>query len=567
MHTRRSLRTSLPLAIAVLVFVAACGEGDDGEAAREGGGEQTKPVAVERLRLRGGPFGYPSPFAYVRGPGLVYAGFAFDTLLWKDSTGKLIPWLASEWNHTPDGREWRFTLREGAKWHDGRPVTAEDVAFTFQYLTKGPGRQTGVIHTQGLDVIGEVVPAPPNQVVFRLQRPYAAFEEAIAGRALIIPKHVWEGVGEPAKLRGPQAVLGSGPYRLESVDEAAGRYLFTANNDYFLGSPYVQRLELSPAPDPLRALERGEVHAGAFFLEEQGPPEQALAAFGNRAKWGQITSPGEWNRALHFNMTKGFPYDDKRFRQAVAYAVDRKDLVDRILLGRGQPGSSGILAPSHPYAVKDLPAYEHDLDKAKALLDEIGLKDANGDGARDLPGGQAFSPPLLTSSQFSPKTAELVREYLRAVGIEVRITSLDPAAADEATARGSYELALIGYGGLGGDPDFPLRLRLSSRVPARSFFNVLGYQNPQYEDLAAKQSATLGEQQRKGLVEQIQRMVSEDVPVLSLYIPTRLLIFDKGTFDAWYFTPGGVWGAYPGPENKQAFLTGRKTGLEKEGPR
>jgi peptide/nickel transport system substrate-binding protein len=103
---------------------------------------------------------------------------------------------------------------------------------------------------------------------------------------------------------------------------------------------------------------------------------------------------------------------------------------------------------------------------------------------------------------------------------------------------------------------------LSSRVPGRSFFNVLGYQNPRYEDLAARQAVTLDQEQRKGLVQEIQRIVAEDVASVPLYVPTRLLIFDKGVFDAWYFTPGGVWGAYPGPENKQAFVTGRKTGLE-----
>ena len=556
MHRRSRFRVFLGAALATVVLAAACNGGEEETQ------EQAPPASVERLRLRGGPFGYPSPYAYVRGPGLVYAGFLFDTLIWKDSSGRSIPWLATEWQHTPDGREWRFTLREGVKWHDGRPLTADDVAFTFQYLTKGPGRQSGVIHSQGVDVISEVVAEGPNRVLFRLQRPYAAFEETIAGRTLITPKHVWQAVADPAKLRGPQAVTGSGPYRLESVDESAGRYLFTANQEHFLGPPRVRRLELSPSPDALRALERGELHAGSFFLEEQGPPEQALAAFRDQARFGRIDSPGEWTRALHFNMTKGFPYDDKRFRQAVAYAVNRKDLVDRILLGRGEPGSLGILAPSHPFAAKDLPAYQHDPQKANALLDEMGLRDANGDGKRDLPGGRTFAPPLLTSSQFNPKTAELVKEYLGQVGIEVQLSSLDGTAADAATTRGAYDMALIGYGGLGGDPDFPLRLRLSSRVPARSFFNVLGYQNPRYEDLAARQAGTLDPEQRKTLVQEIQRIVADEVPSIPLYVPTRLLIFDKRVFDAWYFTPGGVWGAYPGPENKHAFVTGRKTGME-----
>lgn len=553
----RNVLTAL-VVILMLVLLPACGGGNDDDASQDER-QAGQPAGAERLRLRGGPFGYPSPFAYVRGPGLVYAGYLFDTLLWKDSSGAMIPWLAREWQASPDGTEWRFTLRDDVKWHDGRQLSSEDVVFTFDYLTKGPGRQTGVIHSQGIDVIKETVAEAPNRVLIRLNRPSAAFEETIAGRTLIIPKHVWASVSDPAKFRGDTAVMGSGPYHLESVDEAAGRYLFTANESYFLGTPRVRRLELSPAPDLLATLQRGEVDAGAFFLEEQGPPEQALAPFRDESRFGRIEGPGEWNRALHFNMTRGFPYDDKRFRQALAYAIDRKDLVGRILLGRGEPGSLGILAPSHPMAAKDLPAYDRDVAKAKALLDDAGLRDANGDGTRDLPGGRPFTPGLLTSSQFSPKTAELVMEYLREVGIQVRITSLDGASADAATTAGNYDLALIGYGGLGGDPDFPLRIRLSARVPARSFFNTLGYDNARYEELAARQSATLDPSRRKEVVQQIQRIVAEDVPVIPLYLPTRLLIFDKRSFDAWYFTPGGVWGAYPGPENKQAFVTGTKT--------
>ena len=107
---------------------------------------EKRPPKVDRLRLAGGDFGYPSPFAYVRGPGIIQASYLFDTLLWPDSTGKPIPWLASKREHSADGKEWRFTLREGIKWHDGRPLTADDVVFSFNYLSREPGkRQEGFL--------------------------------------------------------------------------------------------------------------------------------------------------------------------------------------------------------------------------------------------------------------------------------------------------------------------------------------------------------------------------------------------------------------------------------------
>src|SRR5438477_516369 len=94
----------------------------------------------------------------------------------------------------------------------------------------------------------EVVVDGPNTAVIRLNKPTAVFEEDVAMRLFIIPQHIWSTVTDPAKFRGSGAVTGSGPYKLGSEDEAAGSYLFTANESFFLGSPYVKRLELVPAP-------------------------------------------------------------------------------------------------------------------------------------------------------------------------------------------------------------------------------------------------------------------------------------------------------------------------------
>lgn len=555
MQRRKSLRL-LGTCLAAVLVLGACSTSDDEDAAPTATTGDKAPAEVERVRLAGGTWGYPSPFAYVRGPGLVNVNFLFDTLLWKDSTGKVIPWLASEWTRSPDGKEWRFTLHDDVKWQDGQPLTTDDVVFTFEYLTKGPGATAPGIF--GRIDVKEVVAESPTVVVFRLERPQAAFEISTAGRIPIIPRHVWADVADPAKLRDPKALIGSGPYKLESFDEATGSYLFTANEDYFLGSPKVKRLEFVPAPDELLALQRGEVDAASAGLEE-GLPENALEPFDN-PRFGKLKAPGEWTRALHFNLAKGFPYDDKRFRQAVAYAVDRKDLVERILFGNGEPGSLGGLAPSHEMAAKDLPAYDHDVAKANGLLDEAGLRDANGDKVRDLPDGTPFNPELQTSSRFSPKTAELVKEYLRAVGVDVRIKSLDTTAADDAAATGNYEMALIGYGGMGGEAD-TLRTRYSAKVQSKSFNRVQGYNNPAFEELAGRQAVATDPAERKQLLGEMQKILADDVPVISLYLPTRQEIFTKSAFDRWYFTPGGVFGGYPGILNKHVFVTGKKVGI------
>lgn len=546
-------RRLLAILAACVVLAAGCASDDDGQS--QPAGQTTRPESVARLRFSGGDYGFPSPFGYVRGGGLILASYIFDTLLWEDSTGDPIPWLAKEWSHSPDGLEWRFTLRDNAKWHDGRPVTPGDVKFSFDYVTTGAAASTSRL-SASLD-LKEVVVEPPDTVVVRLNKPTAVFEEDVAMRLFVIPQHVWSTVTDPAKFREPAAVMGSGPYKLESSDEAAGTYLYTANDSFFLGSPYVKRLEHVPAPDELLALQRDEVDAGELL--EEPAPEQQIKAFESNPRFTKLEGPYDWLMALHINVAKGFPYDRKEFRQAIAYALDRKDMVTRLLQGRGAPGTVGGLSPDHPLLAPDLPAYDRDVPRAKSMLDALGLKDGNGDGLRELPGGAPFVQELQANSRFTPKSAELVKEYLREAGIDVRVQVLDKATADESAGKGNYTMALIGYGGMSGDPDQNLRSRYAASPKSTSFTRAIGYSNPAVTDLANRQLTALDPEQRKPLVQELQRLVAEDVPIIPLYSPRRMTFFKAGIFDNWYYTPGCT--PCRGTRNKHMLVTGKKTGF------
>jgi peptide/nickel transport system substrate-binding protein len=549
------MRRRLPAIVlaACVLLAGSCGSDKDDE--RQSATQTGHPASVDRLRLSGGDYGYPSPFAYLRGAGLIMASYVFDTLLWEDSTGDPVPWLAREWSHSPDGLEWRFTLRDNAKWQDGRPVTPEDVKFSFDYLTTGAASSVSRL-TASLD-LKEVVVEPPNVVVIRLNKPTAVFEEDVAMRLFILPRHVWSTVTDPAKFRGAGAVLGSGPYKLESEDQAAGSYLFTANESFFLGAPYVKRIELVPAPDELLAVQRGDIDAGEL-LEDSAPDEQ-IKAFESNRNFTKLDGPFDWMLALHINLSKGFPYDRKEFRQAVAYGLDRKDMVARLLQGRGAPGTVGGLSPDHPLLAPDLPTYDRDVPKAKSMLDALGLKDVNGDGLRDLPDGAPFVQELQANSRFTPKSAELVKEYLREVGIDVRVQILDKATADESAGKGNYTMALIGYGGMSGDPDQNLRSRYAPSPKSTSFTRAIGYSNPAVTELANRQLTALDREQRKPLVQEIQRLVAEDVPIIPLYSPQRMTFFKAGIFDNWYYTPGCT--PCRGTRNKHMLVTGKRVGF------
>ena len=537
------------LLVAAAVMVAGCSS--DGSQSGRSGDQGARADSVPRLRLAGGDFGYPTPFAYVRGPGMIQASYLFDTLLWEDSTGRPGPWLAREWSPSPDGLEWRFTLRDNVKWHDGQPLTAEDVKFSFDYITTGPGA-TGASRVD----LKEVGVESPTTVVIRLNNPSAVFEENVAMRVFIIPRHIWSSVTDPTKYRDPKATMGSGPYRLQSVDEAAGSYLYTANEEFFLGVPYVRRLEFVPAPDELLALQRGEIDAAE--LSEEPAPEEQLKAFETDPRFGKMEGTGDWNLALNFNLSKGFPYNDKRFRHAVAYAIDRKDMVDRLLLRRGQPASVAGLAPDHEMLAPGLPTYDRNLARARALLDELGMRDTNGDGFRELPDGSRFVQELQSSNRFSPKSPELIREYLREVGIDVNVQILDRATADDNAGKGNYTMTLVGYGGIAGDAD-GLRSRYAPPRNSTSFSRAIGYSNPAFTEVANKQLTVHSEAERRELVFQMQRIVAEDLPILPLYVPQRVAFFNKQVFDNWYYTPG--CSPCRGTRNKHMYVTGKTTGF------
>ena len=549
------LRRLAALLTACLLLAGACGSGAKDKAQSGSQAGSVHPASIARLRLAGGDYGYPSPFAYVRGAGLIMCSYIFDTLLWTDSTGNPIPWLAKEWTHSPDGLEWHFTLRDNATWQDGQPVTAEDVKFTFDYVTTGAAASISRL-APSLD-LKEVVVDSPTSVVVRLNKPTAVFEDDVAERLFIIPKHIWSTVTDPAKFRGANAVMGSGPYKLESEDEASGSYLFTANDSFYLGAPYVKRIELVPAPDELLALQRGQLDAGELL--EDPAPEAQIKAFESNKEFTELDGSYDWMLALHVNLSKGFPYDNRDFRHAIAYALDRKDMVNRLLGGRGEPESVGGLTVGHPMLAPDLPTYDHDAAKARSLLDGLGLKDTNGDGLRELPDGKPFVLEIQGNNRFSSKSAELIKEYLHDVGIDVKISILDKAVADDNAGKGNYTMALIGYGGMTGDPDQNLRSRYAASPKSTSFTRAIGYSNPEVTRLANQQLTTLDPVQRKTLVQQIQRIVADDVPIIPLYTPKRMTFYKAGIFDNWYYTPGCT--PCRGTRNKHMLVTGKKTGF------
>ncbi|MDQ4069261.1 MAG: ABC transporter substrate-binding protein [Actinomycetota bacterium] len=552
---RRTFLMGTVGAAAGVLVLGACG-GDDDETAGQQGQTGDLPAAPRpTLRLPGGDAGFPSPFAYQRGPGLIKASFIFDTLVWKDSTGQTLPWLANHWERSPDATTYTFHLRDNVQWHDGRPLTAADVAFTFDYFRTHTVPPQVIV--QPLPEIEEVRATAEHTVEFRLRAPLATFMGfSGVGSVLIVPQHVWSGVQNPATASDPALLVGSGPYRLESYDQGQGAYLYTANDRYFLGTPFVSRLEYRPVGDQLAAVVAGEVNmASATGLR---PP--ALAPFRDNPDLEVLQGPpGNSGTGLWWNLARGGALADPRFRKACAHAIDREDLVQRLHGGNADPGNPGWIPRPNPFHV-DVEQYRFDQARANSLLDEAGYNRPGPDAMRQAPGGQPLRLSLLVTTPPSPLT-DLVVNALRAVGVEVAPEAVDTPAFNRRVTTGGSELSLIGFGGMNTDhaADY-LRQIYSSKTT--SVQHAQGYVNPEVDRLCDEQLTAVDESRRKDIVGRIQRMVADDLPLLPLVYPHSYTIYSPRAFDQWYYTAGGVASTVPTVENKHLFVTGKKTGLE-----
>jgi peptide/nickel transport system substrate-binding protein len=510
------------------------------------------------VRLPGGSFGFPSPFGYIAGLGFVQMSYLYDSLLWKDAGGRLLPWLAHSFKRSTDGRTYTFELRDGIRWHDGRPLTADDVAFTFEYFA---GQLLGpLLYAQPYGVSGARALSRLS-VEVRLATPVVTFLERVAAALPIIPRHVWKSIRDAPQAQSRAVLVGSGPYRLRSFAPGEGSYLFVANEDYFLGAPYIRRVELRPVADELVALRAGEIDLALTATEGVGP--DALRPFSSDDAYGILRDPGGFTFPLIWNIGRGGALADVRFRRACALAIDRKEIVTRLVGGNGVAGNPGWLPPSHPYHT-DVEQYPFDLAAANRLLDDAGYRRTSGT-LRSDERGRPLRFSILTGNSPIPPVLDLVAQALKKIGVELEAQAVDLPSMFARLQSANDDIALSLYPGPGGttvtsDPD-TMRTFFSSRFADR-LQGAQGWADPEFDRLASRQLVTADVPERKRLVARMQQIVARDLPALALYYPMLFTVYRREVFDRWYVTPGGFAGGLEGAINKQVLVTGSKTGTK-----
>lgn len=481
-----------------------------------------------------GDWGYPSPHChYSRGPGYIRMSFIFDTLVWKDKSG-FVPALAEEWQYLEDENAYLFKLRKNATWHDGTKFTARDVKFTIDYVREHPYPFVTLIGPSG---VKEAKIIDDYTIKLYLEQPYAPFLNDVAGTLPILPRHIWENVDQPEKFTDPKAVIGTGPYKLVDYSREHGTYLYEAYDNYYLGKPEIEQVKFVKVNEEMipAALKNGSVNAGDI------PPELVTDMEANG--FTVLRCPYSWNAKLMINHRKE-PLSRKEFRQALAYAIDREELVQITQRGYALAGSPGMVPSDSPWFCPDVEQYKYNPEKAKELLEGLGYKLENGYFVKD---GEELILQLIAPPSLGFKdVGEFIKGQLEGIGIKVNFTTLEASTLDAKVLNWQFDLAIYGHGGL-------FEPSILNRVILGEGFNSARYhENQTLNQLLEAQLREMNPEKRKDLVCQIQQIYAEEIPALTLYYPDWYWAHD-GSIEL-YYTQGGVASGIPIALNKMAFL-------------
>ncbi|MGH3623550.1 MAG: ABC transporter substrate-binding protein [Sciscionella sp.] len=475
-----------------------------------------------------------------------------------------VPALATKWTFSPDRLTWTYTIRDDAKWSDGKPITAQDIAFTYNLMMKDKDAQ----EANGNFVRNfQSVTAPNGRtLVIRTKSPQASM---LALDIPIVPEHVWSSVKNIADYKNEPSpgkpVIGSGPFIL--TEYKAGEYVkLKANKNYWRGAPKVDELQFVNYDNTDGAV--AALRSGNLDLVNNLTPEQYKALQGeqdvklNKAKGRRYTSlllnPGAAT-SRNQPIGDGNPaLRDVRVRRAIADVIDIKKIVSQVYDGFAQSGGATIPPVFTDYHWNPSSSQQRKVDKnaANQLLDQAGYR-RGADGMRRGRGGKLLELRLIARNNhpLDQAMAKYIVDWLGGIGIKVDSSTIDSGRLNDATNAGNYDLSFSGYG-VNPDPDYILSIQTCHSRPNANGGGATTanfFCDKQYDELYAKQLRTFDKPARAKLVKQMQQRIYDQVPEFTLVYQNVLEAYRSDRFASFQTQPdpGGVimgqngyWGYY-----------------------
>lgn len=420
--------------------------------------------------------------------------------------------LAESWEISPDNLTITFHLRKDVRWHDGKPFTSADALFTYRLLVD-PKVPTAYAERYR-QVVGAETPDPHT---FRVTYDKPLASALVSWMFYMHPKHLLE-EGEITQSPLSRAPVGTGPYRF--AEWVSGeKVVLEANPDYFEGKPYIHRVVYRIIPDSSTMFL--ELRNGGLDYMQLTPLQYArqtdTPAF--RHMYAKYRYPDFSYVYLGFNLRRPM-FQDVRVRRALAYAVNKQELVDGVLFGLGVPATGPYKPGSWQYN-PDVRRYPYDPAKASRMLEEAGWHDGDGDGIREK-NGQRFSFTIITNqgNENRIKSGEIIQRRFREVGVEVKLRVIEWAAfLKEFIDPGNFDATILAWNILP-DPD-SYNVWHSSKTGVGEL-NHTGFKNAEVDRLLEMGRRTLDQDKRKEIYDRFQEILAEEQPYIFLYVPEAL---------------------------------------------
>jgi peptide/nickel transport system substrate-binding protein len=488
-------------------------------------GAQPRGKTVVRL-----PFprydGTLTPYTFELGYPLVT--LVYDTLFWRGADGIPQPWLARSLSSSNGGTRLTITLQKGVRWQDGRALTAEDVAFTFQFVASHFHPR----FTPELVDVKHVRATGPLTVTFDLRHVSLGFEDQPLSDVPILPKHVWQRL-LPGQLAPPGLPLGSGPYRLVSAKPSTG-YVFDANTSYFKGAPRVQEIRVPIIHEEQRAYDA--LRQDRVDMLPFGLPGTAARDLGGAPGIALRSGPLYTGTALLLNLRRP-PFADLAARRAVAEALNLLQIASDA--GPAAAAEQGYIHPLSPWA-SGTSLQRFDPSSARAAvarlrLATINVLAANNDPVR-LEAGRQVVLALHRVGARATLTPVSSAALSRALG-ETGSAPTFEAAIDSTSALVSY------------DPDF-LAALFGSR-PRSAPLNFTGLRSQEFDALARRVAYAPDLRTRREAAAAELRLLAADLPVIPLFFSEGTFAYRPAAYGGWVFVKG------TGILDKRSFLAGQ----------